>query len=59
MFTAKITTCSGSLLFEGSYDACMNLVHSVEGFDKDYVRVEVWDTDSGITKYVKKNSYWE
>ena len=57
-YVAKITTNSGSLLFEGNYDKCMALVHSVEGFDKDYVRVEIWEDESGKTVYVKKNPYW-
>lgn len=58
MFTAKIKTCSGYLLFEGDYDKCMSLVHAVMAFDKDYVEVEVWDTDTAETKFRKKNEYW-
>ena len=58
MFTASIRTCGHVSLFEGSYDACMALVHAVEAFPKDYVSVEVYDCETLDVKYKKISTYW-
>ena len=57
-YVVKVTTCSGSLLFEGDLDKCLAFAHAAEGFDKDYVRVEVWEDESGKSVYSRKNPYW-
>ena len=59
LFTAVIRNCGGHAnLFEGSYDACMALVHAVEVFEQDYTSVEVYESDILDTKYKKVSPFW-
>jgi hypothetical protein len=45
-------------LFEGSYDLCVNLAHSLEGFPADTMSVEIWDTDTCKTCYRWVSPQW-